>query len=144
MSVLTPYTKSLAPGMNLQYLQEKLGRPRFLDSTKQWDIEQQRQFWNDWTSRHLQPGTIGDEALRRGKKVLELVQALWLPSQSRILEVGCGNGWFSDWLASIGNVYGIDISDQAIEEAKRRLPYVEFHAGDILPLCRTTLTWPSA
>ena len=118
--------------MNLQYLRQKLGHARFSDSTKQWDTEQQREFWNDWNSVHLQAETLGEEALRRARKVLELVQGLSLPAQPRILEVGCANGWFSEWLLKVGNVYGIDLSDVSIEEAKRRLPRAQFLADDVL------------
>lgn len=36
----------------------------------------------------------------------------------RILDYGCGNGWFSHWMASRGaHVIGIDISDELIKQA---------------------------
>lgn len=52
-----------------------------------------------------------------------------LPSGSTVLDVGCGNGIISRGIGKEGfNVFGIDISDKAIEKAKSltNLPNVKF------------------
>ncbi len=50
------------------------------------------------------------------------VKLLSLPRGARILDVGCGGGWVSHWLGRIGyNAHGIDISEEFIELAKRRV-----------------------
>ncbi len=108
-------------------------RPRAhrLDSSINWDLASQRKFWNAWDTQHLQ--TIGEETLRRGNEVLGLVSSLNL-QQPRILEIGCGNGWLAERLASLGPVTGVDIADEAIQEARRRVPCSEFHSGNILEM----------
>lgn len=52
-----------------------------------------------------------------------------LPSQGRILDVGCGNGVISRHLGKLGfNVLGIDVSEKTIETARSltQLPNVQF------------------
>jgi trans-aconitate 2-methyltransferase len=83
----------------------------------------------DWTipnPRHEQLKLFADEILR-GRKGLE------------ILDVGCGAGVLSAHLARYGRVLGIDLSEPAIELARRRAPAVEFRAGSPaeLPATRT-------
>jgi ubiquinone/menaquinone biosynthesis C-methylase UbiE len=104
-----------------------------LDSTRQWDRDSQRRFWNDWNARHLQENTLGSEARHRGQVVLSLLRSLGL-QQPRILEVGCGNGWLAEQLQVIGTVHGIDLSDTSIEAARRRVPQAQFETGDILEM----------
>lgn len=102
-----------------------------LDSTTNWDEESQREFWNFWDSRYLQAEIIGAEALRRGQVVISLLRSLSL-SEPNIIELGCGNGWFTEMLATFGPVTGVDIADLAIEEARRRVPKGAFYPGDAL------------
>ena len=53
----------------------------------------------------------------------------------RILEIGCGNGWFSNQLAGIRNVQvvGMDINKMELEQAKRVFTKANLHFiyGDI-------------
>jgi len=49
------------------------------------------------------------------RKLLKL-----LPEGSKTLEVGCGYGYFLKWLEKKFSVVGIDISEDAIKEAKKR------------------------
>ena len=102
-----------------------------LDSTTTWNAERQRQFWNQWDSCHLQVNTIGCEALRRGDVILAILKALRIDNP-QILELGCGNGWLAEKLAAFGPVTGVDISDVAIAEARRRVPGVRFCLSDAL------------
>lgn len=58
-----------------------------------------------------------------------LAVALALPPGARILDVGCGSGWLSEYFARFGyNVTGIDISPDLIELARERLRNVPFGA----------------
>ena len=50
----------------------------------------------------------------------------------RILEIGCGNSWLAERPVSFGTVTGVDLADEAIEDARRRVPSGELHSGDIL------------
>ncbi len=46
-----------------------------------------------------------------------------LPQTGRLLEIGCGTGFYTAWLAKRGyEVVGIDLSPNMIEEARRRCP----------------------
>ena len=50
---------------------------------------------------------------------------------SRILDIGCGLGYFTDRLRAFGGVVGIDVSPAAIEKAKELFPANEFAVVDI-------------
>jgi 2-polyprenyl-3-methyl-5-hydroxy-6-metoxy-1,4-benzoquinol methylase/glycosyltransferase involved in cell wall biosynthesis len=53
--------------------------------------------------------------------------ALALPAGSRILDVGCGSGWLSEFFARMGyDVTGIDISPELIEISKERVARVAY------------------
>jgi len=75
---------------------------------------------------------------------VNIMQKLALPSKSRILDVGCGAGWVTHFMAKLGHsVIGIDISDELLDIARERIaadkypPYenmtfkTEFHNVDI-------------
>lgn len=104
-----------------------------LDSTISWDYDSQRKFWNEWDGGHLGDATIGSGALRRGETVISLLQACAL-QQPHILELGCGNGWLAEKLIAFGHLTGVDVADEAIVEARRRVPGGTFYAGDALRL----------
>jgi SAM-dependent methyltransferase len=96
---------------------------------EEWDIETQRQFWNQWGSDYLSEATIGDEALRRGEVAISLVKKCPIHSP-RILEFGCGNGWLAEKLIEFGPYTGVDVADKMIDEARRRVPGATFLVGD--------------
>ena len=49
-----------------------------------------------------------------------------------VLELGCGEGHQTEFLARISDrQYGVDVSAQAVERAKKRLPKAEFAATDV-------------
>src|SRR5215207_9427128 len=67
-----------------------------------------------------------------------VAQALALPADRRILAVGCGSGWLSEYLARLGyDVTGLDISPDLIEVARERVERVPYGADHETPLrCR--------
>ncbi len=67
-----------------------------------------------------------------------VAQALALPPDRRILDVGCGSGWLSEYFARLGyDVTGIDISPDLIEVARERVERVPYGADHETPLrCR--------
>ncbi len=70
-----------------------------------------------------------------------LTAALALPSGSRILDVGCGSGWLSEYLARLGyQVTGIDISPDLIALSRERVSKVPFHVDHQTPLASRFLT----
>jgi 2-polyprenyl-3-methyl-5-hydroxy-6-metoxy-1,4-benzoquinol methylase len=54
----------------------------------------------------------------------------------RVLDAGCGVGWGSKLLLEAGaaQVVGVDISEEAIEDCRRRVPEVDFRLGDLMDL----------
>jgi len=55
-----------------------------------------------------------------------------LPPQAKVLDVGCGAGRDSEYLAQAGlQVTGIDLSENLIAEAKKRRPMLHFQVMDM-------------
>lgn len=48
------------------------------------------------------------------------------PKEGKVLEIGCGLGHLLQWLTGRYQVYGADINEYAIREAKRNVPEGEF------------------
>jgi SAM-dependent methyltransferase len=49
-----------------------------------------------------------------------------------VLELGCGEGHQTEYLAKISNTqYGVDVSAQAVERARKRLPQAQFESTDV-------------
>src|SRR5712692_9074059 len=87
-----------------QEVEDKLSTPRRAPS-----IEDQRQFWDrhwqDWEDRKV----LNAWTERRAKEILRVIQQLPL-KQPKILDLGCGRGWFTERLADLGEAHGIDLS----------------------------------
>jgi len=47
-----------------------------------------------------------------------------LPEKAKVLEVGCGKGYFLKWLERKYDVRGIDISPEALKLARKRINYL--------------------
>ncbi len=60
-----------------------------------------------------------------------------LPQKSQILEIGCGNGFFSEKIASLGHLLtAVDISEVGLSSAKAKCPagkFVKHDLGQPLP-----------
>jgi 2-polyprenyl-3-methyl-5-hydroxy-6-metoxy-1,4-benzoquinol methylase/glycosyltransferase involved in cell wall biosynthesis len=67
-----------------------------------------------------------------------VAQALALPPDRRLLDVGCGSGWLSEYFARLGyDVTGLDISPDLVEVARERVARVPYGADPETPLrCR--------
>jgi 2-polyprenyl-3-methyl-5-hydroxy-6-metoxy-1,4-benzoquinol methylase len=62
--------------------------------------------------------------------------ALGLVGGGRVLDAGCGVGWGSELLrsAGAGSVVGLDIAEEALEDARKRAPECAFVRGDLQEL----------
>jgi 2-polyprenyl-3-methyl-5-hydroxy-6-metoxy-1,4-benzoquinol methylase len=93
-------------------------------------IEDQRHFW-DWHWQHWQERRVlNDWTERRAQEILDLIKNLPL-NRPRILDLGCGHGWFTERLAGFGQVHGIDLSQEAIAAALARRPDISYLATNI-------------
>jgi len=93
-------------------------------------IEDQRQFWDwhwqNWEKRKV----LNDWTERRAQEIVDLVRNLPV-ARPRMLDFGCGHGWFTERLADLGEAHGIDLSPEGIAAAQARRPDVAYIAGDI-------------
>lgn len=93
-------------------------------------FNEQKQFW-DWHWQNWQQRkTINDWKEKRHEAVLASLTSLSL-DRPRILDVGCGPGWYTERFARFGDVTGIDLSEEAIQMAKARFPHINFLAGNL-------------
>jgi cyclopropane fatty-acyl-phospholipid synthase-like methyltransferase len=61
-----------------------------------------------------------------------IIEAHLAPRLDRVLEIGCGEGHQSEWLARLTDgLTGIDVSPTAVARARRRVPSGDFVAGDL-------------
>jgi SAM-dependent methyltransferase len=82
---------------------------------------------------HSTPYPNRDEALRAGK-ILEflssIVQPKTLEEQSmRILDIGCGRGWLTNFANVFGRCDGVDPIESSINLARRYFPNLTFYLG---------------
>ncbi len=93
-------------------------------------IERQRAFWN-WHWKHWRERrTINEWKNARHNEVLACLRSLSL-ERPRILDIGCGPGWYTEGFAALGEVTGIDLSEEAIAMARSRFPSVTFLVGNV-------------
>jgi 2-polyprenyl-3-methyl-5-hydroxy-6-metoxy-1,4-benzoquinol methylase len=93
-------------------------------------IEDQCKFW-DWHWQHWQERKVlNDWTERRAQEILALIRSL-SQTQPRILDLGCGLGWFTERLADVGEAHGIDLSAEGIAKAQARRPDIHYLAGDL-------------
>jgi 2-polyprenyl-3-methyl-5-hydroxy-6-metoxy-1,4-benzoquinol methylase len=95
-------------------------------------LDIQKKFWNDkWDqSRNQYPH---DRARRRGDKILAYLRSIGR-ERPTILDLGCGTGWFTNQLAELGPSTGLDLSVEAIAQAKSQFPQVAFQAGNLFEM----------
>ena len=90
-------------------------------------LDAQRGYWNERWDRQRLPNSY---QRRRGDTVLMILKSLRL-TNPRILDFGCGTGWFTEELSHLGRATGIDLSETAIAVAQAAYPNVAFVAGNI-------------
>jgi|SRR6266850_3659453 len=95
---------------------------RTLDNQKRyWDWH-----WQHWRENHV----LTDWAVGRGDLILALLRSLGL-TRPRILDLGCGMGWFTERFAELGPTTGLDLSTEAVAIARARCPHITFIAGNV-------------
>lgn len=83
-----------------------------------WTHRRHLQKWDrQWNNPKFSPFWKTDEPQ---KEILEAIATGWFSKTQRTIDVGCGNGEVSRWLANHGfSVLGIDYSAAAIENCRR-------------------------
>jgi 2-polyprenyl-3-methyl-5-hydroxy-6-metoxy-1,4-benzoquinol methylase len=93
-------------------------------------IDEQREFW-DWHWENWEQRKVLNEwTERRARLILDLIQKLPV-RKPRMLDLGCGRGWFSERLAALGETHGIDLSPEGIAAAQARRPDIKYIAGNV-------------
>lgn len=78
---------------------------------------------------------LDEDARRHFCDFANMAFALALPAGSRILDVGCGSGWLSEYFARLGyEVKGIDISPSLVEMSRERVAGVPYGVDHETPL----------
>ncbi|HSE21923.1 MAG TPA: methyltransferase domain-containing protein [Pyrinomonadaceae bacterium] len=117
-----------SPGLRLSkisgidYKRAAINYPRKLDAER-YHYLFTKPFYNlaNKPSKHLGEG-MDAETFRHFCDFANMAVAMALPAGRRILDVGCGSGWLSEYFARLGyDVTGIDISPDLIDIANQRL-----------------------
>src|SRR4030095_13542909 len=104
-----------------------------------WMHQRHRHRWDrQWLKPEFSPFWKTDQPQ---KELVEAIDSGWFPKNQRVIDVGCGNGEVSRWLAAQGfTVLGVDYSAAAIENS-RRLCFGHPNAPtfEVADLCREDL-----
>jgi SAM-dependent methyltransferase len=104
-----------------------------------WTHRRQLRRWErQWQNPEFNPFWKTDEPQ---KELIEAVNSGWLPKNQRVIDVGCGNGEVSRWLADQGfAVLGVDYSAAAVENCRRLCSgHAKAPTFEIADLCREDL-----
>ena len=96
-------------------------------------LEEQGRFWDGWNKGWRFRDGYDDFMDRQREKALEVARRAQL-RDARILDAGCGTGWLGNALLPFGRVLGVDLSQAAIDEGRRRHPGLQLICGDFLKL----------
>jgi len=93
-------------------------------------VTEQRRFWDWHWERWQERRAVNDWKDRRHEAILGMLSSLRI-DHARLLDLGCGPGWYTEKLTRFGEVTGIDLSDEAIAVARARYPGITFIAGNL-------------
>jgi glycosyltransferase involved in cell wall biosynthesis/SAM-dependent methyltransferase len=115
-----------------------LDYPRALDAERSYYLRT-KPFYNlaHKPEKHLGDG-MDAETHRHFTDFANMAAVLALPAGARVLDVGCGSGWLSEFFARLGyDVTGIDISEELVAMATERVRRVPYDVDHEVPLrCR--------
>ena len=122
----------------IDYKRAALDYPRRLDAERSHYLRT-KPFYNlaNKPDKHLGDG-MDAETQRHFTDFANMASVLALPAGARMLDVGCGSGWLSEFFARLGyEVTGIDISDELVQMARERVERVPYEVDHETPLrCR--------
>jgi len=103
-----------------------------------WSLRQAQDIWNrQWANPNFAAAWV---LTAPPQEVEEAVQTGWFPSGTRVLDIGCGSGELSAWLASQGfEVLGIDFAENAIQRARAKHKNFQGNLSwRVVDICRET------
>ena len=122
----------------IDYKRAALNYLQMLDAERSYYLRT-KPFYNlaNKPEKHLGDG-MDAETHRHFTDFANMASVLALPPGARILDVGCGSGWLSEYFARLGyEVTGIDISKDLIGMARDRVERVPYDVDHETPLrCR--------
>ena len=122
----------------VDYKRAAVEYPRMLDAERHHYLYT-KPFYNlaNKPPKHAGDG-MDAETFRHFCDFANIAVALALPAGARLLDVGCGSGWLSEFFARLGyDVTGIDISPDLIEISRARVSSIAYGADHETPLrCR--------
>jgi SAM-dependent methyltransferase/glycosyltransferase involved in cell wall biosynthesis len=133
---LKPFVSGRTPKPEgIDYKRAAIEYPRKLDPERSHYLRT-KPFYNLANKPRKQVGDGMDaETHRHFCDFANIAVSLALPAGSRILDVGCGSGWLSEYFARLGyEVKGIDISTDLVELSRERVAGVPYAADHETPL----------
>ena len=112
----------------VDYKLAALEYPRMLDAERSYYLRT-KPFYNlaHKPVKHSGYG-MDPETHRHFSDFANMAVALALPAGAKILDVGCGSGWLSEYFARLGyDTTGMDISDDLIRMARERVASVPYN-----------------
>lgn len=112
----------------VDYKRAALDYPSMLDAERSYYLKT-KPFYNlvHKPVKHAGDG-MDAETHRHFCDFANMAVALALPAGARVLDVGCGSGWLSEYFARLGyDVTGIDISDDLVRMARERVGSVPYN-----------------
>ena len=91
------------------------------------DKTEQAKYYDEWFHEFDYGNFL---QLERAASILACLRRAEI-DRPRILDFGCGPGWLTNILSVFGPTVGVDLSPQAISEARQRYPNVKFEASDV-------------
>ncbi|HEY6805348.1 MAG TPA: methyltransferase domain-containing protein [Pyrinomonadaceae bacterium] len=117
----------MAKPKGIDYKQAAVDYPSLLDAERSHYLRT-KPFYNlaNKPDKHQGDG-MDEETHRHFCDFANIAVTLGLPAGSRILDVGCGSGWLSEYFARLGyEVKGIDISPDLIAMSRERIDRVAY------------------
>jgi 2-polyprenyl-3-methyl-5-hydroxy-6-metoxy-1,4-benzoquinol methylase len=93
-------------------------------------IDEQQSFWDSHWQQKETRKVLNEWTERRAKEILQLIRRLGI-QRPRMLDLGCGFGWFTERLADLGEAQGIDLSPEGIAAARTRRPDISYLVGSV-------------
>ncbi len=131
-----PVTGRMPKPVGVDYKQAAVDYPRQLDAERNHYLKT-KPFYNlaNKPTKHQGEG-MDAETHRHFCDFANIAVMLGLPAGSRILDVGCGSGWLSEYFARLGyQMKGIDISPTLVEMSRDRVACVPYDVDHETALC---------